>query len=97
MAPQSETDESGLLAKAARLEEKRLFIKAADIYERLGRMEKAATAYEAGGDFERAASRFEKLGRDEDAKRCRQKKEAASQTETWDDLHAKFQADLPYQ
>lgn len=97
MGEETGMDEKEGLAKAARLEAKSLYVKAAQIYEKLGHEEKAAAAYENGGDFEKAISIFEKLGKSDDAKRCRGKKEAAAQPETWDDLQAKFQADLPYQ
>ena len=85
------------IAKAKRLAEKQLFVKAAQIYQKLGMEDEAAFNYETGGDYDMAIGIYHKLGKEEDVKRCEEKKNASAQTETWDDMHAKFQADLPYQ
>lgn len=81
------------LAGARALEGKRLFVKAAERYLKIGMEEPAAAAYENGGAFEKAAALFEKLGRNEDVRRCEEKKKAASDTTTWDDLQSEFQQD----
>ncbi len=84
-----------LLAKAQALEGKKLFVKAAGIYEKLGMPDKAANAFESGGAWESAAILYEKLAKPDDAKRCRQKLEEEKSQTTWEDLQANFQTDYP--
>ncbi|MCX8175148.1 MAG: hypothetical protein N3E51_03000 [Candidatus Micrarchaeota archaeon] len=88
-----DSEKQALLAKAARLEGKLLFVKAAEIYLKLEMPESAAAAYEKGGAYEKAAALFEKLGRAEDAARCRAKRDAEATGQTWQDLQAEFQKD----
>ncbi len=88
-----EGEKEKMLAKAARLEEKSLFVKAADIYLSFGMGDKAASAYEKGGAFDKAAVLFSKLGKEPDAIRCRAKRDAASTGQTWQDLQSEFQKD----
>lgn len=89
--PEGERKE--LAAKAARLEGKQLFVKAAEIYLKLGDSAGAAAAYEKGSDFGKAAALFEKMGKSEDAERCRKKRDEASSGATWQDVQAEFQQD----
>ena len=86
-------EKAKLLAKAKRLEEKLLYVKAADIYLKLGMNDEAASALEKGGAFDRAAELFAKAGKEEDAARCRAKRDAASTGQTWQDLQSEFQQD----
>jgi hypothetical protein len=88
-----DAEKAKALARAARLEEKSLFVKAAEIYLSLGMEDKAASAYEKGGAFDKAASIFSKIGRGADAARCKAKRDAASTGQTWQDLQAEFQQD----
>lgn len=88
-----ETEKRELLAKAQRLEGKMLYVKAGDIYLQIGIREKAAAAYENGGAFDKAVMQFEKLGRKEDADRCKSKLDAARSGKTWADEQAEFQQD----
>ena len=89
----TEEEKKELAAKAKRLEEKQLFVKAAEIHLKLGDGAGAAAAYEKGGDFGRAAALFEKMGKGEDAARCRKKRDEASSGATWQDMQAEFQKD----
>ncbi|MCX8197526.1 MAG: hypothetical protein N3G80_04420 [Candidatus Micrarchaeota archaeon] len=84
-------DKANLMAKAALLEKKQLFIRAAEIYLSCGMEQEAACAYEKGGSFEKAAKIYEKLGKTEEAKRCRLKLEAQLSGQSWQDLQAEFQ------
>jgi hypothetical protein len=91
-------EKAKLLARARRLEEKMLFVKAADAYLSLSMEAEAASAFEKGGDFTRAAALFEKLGKEEDAARCRKRRDDGATGGTWQDLQAEFQKDAgnPY-
>ena len=93
-----EAEKTGLLARAKRLEEKMLFVKAAEIYISFSMEAEAADAFEKGSDYSRAALLFDKLGKKEDAARCRKKRDAASTGGTWQDIQAEFQKDAgnPY-
>ncbi len=91
--PQAERD--ALLQKALRLEGKKLFVKAAEVYKKIGMNDKAAKAYENGGAFEEAASLFDSLGLKEDAARCRKALDEAKNPKTWLDLQADFVSDYP--
>jgi tetratricopeptide (TPR) repeat protein len=91
----SAADSPELLAKAQRLEEKKLYVKAAEVYKKIGMNDKAAKAYEDGGAFEDAAALYEKLGQLDAAARCRKALEEAKNPQTWSDLQADFQADYP--
>jgi hypothetical protein len=93
-----DAEKSGLLARAKRLEGKMLFVKAADIYVGLGMGQEAASAYEKGSAFDKAAEQFSKLGKMDDAARCRKKRDENSTGGTWQDLQAEFQKDAgnPY-
>ncbi|VVB56491.1 Uncharacterised protein [uncultured archaeon] len=93
MADALSSDE--LMAKAQRLEGKKLFVKAAEIYETIGQKDKAALALENGGAYEKAALLFDSLGRKEDAARCRKAAEAEKNPQTWSDLQAEFVSDFP--
>lgn len=88
-----ESEKSALLAKAKRLEERMLFVKAAEAYLKAEMEDEAAAAYEKGSAFEKAAGLFAKIGKNDDAKRCRKKMEAAATGTTWQDLQAEFQQD----
>jgi hypothetical protein len=87
-----EDGKAKLLLRAKRLEEKMLFVKAAEVYLSLSMQIEAASAYEKGGDFTRAASLYRSLGREGDAKRCEEKRDGSS-GKTWQDLQAEFQQD----
>ncbi len=91
-------EKAKLLARAKRLEEKTLFVKAAEIYLSLSMEKEAAGTFEKGSDYTRAASLFEKLGKKDDAARCRKKRDADSTGGTWQDIQAEFQKDAgnPY-
>jgi hypothetical protein len=88
-----ENEKSELHAKAKRLEGKMLFVKAAEIYLALGMRLEAAEAYEKGSAFDKAVDHFVKLGKEEDAARCRKKRDENSTGGTWQDLQAEFQKD----
>lgn len=88
-------DRDALLQKAQRLEGKKLFVKAAEIYKKLGQDDKAAKAYEDGGAFEQAAGLYEKSGQPESAARCRKSLEEAKNPKTWSEMQADFQQDYP--
>ena len=84
-----------LLAKAQRLEGKKLFVKAAEIYKTLGKLDLAANALEKGGAYEQAAELYDKLGQKEKAAACRKTLEAEKNPQTWSDLQAEFVSDYP--
>jgi len=88
-----EAEKQELVARAKRLEEKSLFVKAAEAYLKAGMGAEAAAAYEKGGAFSLAATLFKKLGKLSDSKRCEAKRDAASTGQTWQDLQAEFQKD----
>lgn len=88
-----ESERAELLARAKRLEEKLLYVRAAEAYLKLEMKGEAASAYEKGGAFEKAADIFEKIGRKEDAERCRSRLETARSGRTWADEQADFQQD----
>ncbi|MFA6214413.1 MAG: hypothetical protein WC717_04005 [Candidatus Micrarchaeia archaeon] len=88
-----DSEKEKLLARARRLEEKMLFVKAAEIYASLSMEADAAAAYEKGSDYTRAASLFEKLGKADDAARCRKRRDEGATGGTWQDLQAEFQQD----
>ncbi|VVC00014.1 Uncharacterised protein [uncultured archaeon] len=88
-----DNEKSAMAAKAARLEDKMLFVKAAELYAKLSMPEKAAAAYEKGSAFDKAAELFDRLGKKEDAARCRAKRDAASTGQTWQDMQSEFQKD----
>jgi hypothetical protein len=88
-----EAEKNALIAKAKRLEERLLYVKAAAVYAGLGMEENEAASYEKGGDFGKAAQLYEKLGKKEDAERCRRKRDEASTGQTWQDVQAEFQQD----
>jgi hypothetical protein len=93
-----EEEKAKLLARARRLEEKMLFVKAAEAYLSLSMGAEAASAFERGGDYSRAAELFAKLGKEGDAARCRKKRDEGATGSTWQDLQAEFQKDAgnPY-
>ena len=93
-----EEEKQKQLARARRLEEKMLFVKAAEVYLSLSMQEQAAAAYEKGSDYTRAADLFDKLGKKVDAARCRKLRDANSTGGTWQDMQAEFQKDAgnPY-
>jgi len=82
-----------LVAKAKRLEGKLLYVKAAEVHLLLGDEQSAAADYERGSDFGKAAALFEKMGKKDDAERCRKKRDEASTGQTWQDLQSEFQKD----
>jgi hypothetical protein len=88
-----EQEKAELMAKAKRLEGKALFVRAAEVYISLGMRLSAAEAYEKGSSFDKAVGQFVKLGREEDAARCRKKRDENSTGSTWQDLQAEFQKD----
>lgn len=90
-----ETEKQQLVEKAHRLEAKQLFVKAADYYLKVDMGFEAASAYEKAMAFEKAESLFRKLGKNEDAERCKAKREKASGEagRTWQDLQSEFQKD----
>ena len=88
-----DAEKQQLLAKAKRLEEKLMLVKAAETYLKLEMPAEAASAYEGGGAFEKAADLFAKIGKSEDAARCKSKLEAARSGRTWADEQADFQQD----
>gem|GEM_PF-1075879 len=95
--PDSEKKE--LAAKAKRLEKKQLFVKAAEIYLKVGDKEKAASAYESACDYKKAEAIFMELGCESDAARCRDKRiNSISDGSTWETLQKKYQdeAGNPY-
>jgi hypothetical protein len=88
-----DSEREKLLARAKRLEGKMLFVKAGEAYLALLMEAEAAGAFERGGDYGRAAALFEKLGKPEDASRCRKLRDENSTGSTWQDEQAKFQQD----
>ena len=88
-----ENEKAALLAKAKRLEGKYLFVKAGEIYLSLLMDAEAAAAFEKGSDYSRAAALFDKLGKKEDAARCRKLRDQNSTGSTWQDLQSEFQQD----
>jgi len=84
-----------LIAKAARLEGKKLYVKAAEVYKALGQLDKAANALELGGAHEPAAELYDKLGEKEKAAACRKRLEEEKNPQTWSDLQAEFVSDYP--
>lgn len=92
----SDAERAKKLERAAALEKKLLFVKAAEIYLELGMKEEAAAAYEKGGDFSKAEDLFEKLGKTEDAERCKKAREESTNSKSWLDLQAEFQNENPY-
>ena len=93
-----EAEKTKLLARAKRLEEKMLFVKAAEIYLSLSMQAEAAASFEKGSDYTRAAELFTKLGKAGDAARCKKLRDANSTGGTWQDMQAEFQKDAgnPY-
>ena len=88
-----EMEKQSLLAKAARLEAKMLFVKAGDISLSLMMRGNAAEAYEKGGAYDKAIAQFEKLGKNDDADRCRAKRDEGRSGKTWSDEQVEFQKD----
>jgi len=86
-------EKAKLLARARRLEEKMLFVKAAEAYLSLSMNAEAACAFERGSAYDEAAGLFEKLGKAEDAARCRKLRDANATGSTWQDMQAEFQQD----
>lgn len=93
-----EEEKAKQLSRAKRLEEKMLFVKAAEIYLSFSMEAEAAGAFERGSAYDKAASLFDKLGKIEDAARCRKLRDANSTGGTWQDIQAEFQKDAgnPY-
>jgi hypothetical protein len=88
-----EEEKATLLSRVKRLEEKMLFVKAAEAYLLLSMPNEAASALERGGDYSRAAELYTKLGKKEDAERCRKLRDDGATGGTWQDLQAEFQQD----
>ncbi|HIH18460.1 TPA: hypothetical protein HA225_00625 [Candidatus Micrarchaeota archaeon] len=84
-----------LLARAKSLESKQLFVKAADYYIKAGMEYEAAAAFEKAAAYGKAEALFRKLGKDDDAMRCKEKREKSSSDagKTWQDLQSEFQQD----
>jgi hypothetical protein len=84
-----------LLSRAKSLEAKQLFVKAADYYLKAEMGFEAASAYEKAMAYDKAEALFRKLGKNEDAERCREKREKSSSErgKTWQDLQSEFQQD----
>lgn len=93
-----DAEKTQLLAKAKRLESRMLYVKAAEIYLPLAMEAEAASAYERGGAYDKASALFEKMGKKEDAARCRRLRDENSTGATWQDTQAEFQKDAgnPY-
>ena len=91
-------EKQSLLLRAAVLEKKQLFVKAAEAYLKAGEEGKAAKAYEKGCAYDKAIALFEKMGDSEGAERCRKLRDAASGGGSWLDLQSEFQKDAgnPY-
>ena len=87
------SEKEKLIARAKRLEEKMLYVKAAEVYLSLSMQPEAASAYEKGGDYSRASLLFEKLGKKDDALRCKKKRDDGASGGTWQDIQAEFQQD----
>lgn len=88
-----EAEKQELLAKAKRLEGKQMLVKAAEIYATLGMEADAARAFEAAASFDKAIALYLKMGKPEDAARCRKKRDEASTGQTWQDMQSDFQHD----
>ena len=88
-----DSEKEKLLARAKRLEEKMLFVKAAEAYLLLSMQGEAASAFERGGDYTRAAELYEKQGKKEYAARCRKLRDEGATGNTWQDIQAEFQQD----
>jgi hypothetical protein len=91
-------DKDKAIARAKRLEEKMLFVKAAEAYLSVSMKEEAAKAYERGGAYDKAIELFGALGKKEEAERCRKKRDESSTGKTWMDMQSDFQHDAgnPY-
>ncbi|MCX8195341.1 MAG: hypothetical protein N3G22_04530 [Candidatus Micrarchaeota archaeon] len=90
-----ESEKQALIARAAKLESRQLFVKAAEIYIKAGAELEAASAYEKAMAYDKAELLYRKLGKNEEAERCRQKREQARSeaSKSWLDLQAEFQKD----
>ncbi len=88
-----EAEKQELAAKAKRLEGKQMFVKAAEIYSKLGMDADAAKAYEAAGAFDKAIALYLKMEKKADAERCKKKRDEASTGQTWQDMQSEFQQD----
>ena len=90
-----EQDKQLLVEKAKRLESKQLFVKAADYFLKADMESEAASAYEKAMAYGKAEALFKKLGKAEDAARCKGKREKSSSDagKSWLDLQSEFQKD----
>lgn len=88
-----EQGKTAIVEKARHLEGKQLFVKAAEAYLQAQMREEAAKAYESGGALLKAEELFGKIGKAEDAARCKKKREEEINQPTWADLQAEFQQD----
>jgi hypothetical protein len=93
-----ENEKQDLILRAAALEGKQLFVKAAELYLQAGEEGRAAQAYEKGCAYDKAIALFLKMGKKEDAARCGKMRDAASTGGSWMDMQADFQKDAgnPY-
>lgn len=91
----SDADKAALAQKAARLESKQLYVKAAEIYAQLGEEGKAAVALEKAGAYDKAEALFLKLGDKEGAARCKKAAEDQKNPQTWSELQTEFVAEFP--
>ena len=88
-----ESERQALAQRAASLEKKQLYVKAAEVYLKAGMGQDAARALETCGAYERAEKLFRELGMAQDADRCAKKRDSVSSGQTWMDLQAEFQQD----
>ncbi len=93
-----ENEKQAMLLRAAALEKRQLYVKAAELYLRAGEEGKAAGAYEEGCAYDKAIALFKKMGKEEDIARCGKKRDAASTGGSWLDMQSEFQKDAgnPY-
>ena len=90
----TEEEKQKQLERAKRLEQKLLFVKAAEVYLSIGMKSEAAAAFERVNAFDRAIELYTELGKTDEVARCKKKREESSVGgQTWDDVQADFQSD----
>jgi len=88
-----ESEKQALAARAKKCEGRQLFVKAAEYYLEAGMESEAADAYEKAAAYLKAEEIFDRLGKKEDAARCKKLREDAANQPLWSDLQADFQKD----
>lgn len=88
-----ESEKQALISRAKKCEGKQLFVKAAEYYIEAGMESEAAFAYEKAAAYLKAEEIYGRLGRAEDAARCKKLREETTNQPTWADLQADFQKD----